>query len=76
MNNNNDNVYHPKHYEQGDIECIDYIKSILSDTEFKGFLKGNMIKYIYRCNAKNGLEDRKKADNYANYLINGEFKNE
>ena len=68
-----DKVYVPSHYNQGNIECIDYIKSLLTDEEFTGFLKGNVIKYLYRANKKNGEEDRLKAENYTYYLINGEF---
>lgn len=68
-----DKVYVPSHYNQGNIECIDYIKSLLTDEEFAGFLKGNVIKYLYRANKKNGEEDRLKAENYTYYLINGEF---
>lgn len=69
-----DNVLQPKHYMQGSHECIAEIKAMLSPEEFKGFLKGNIIKYRYRANLKNGKEDLAKADNYAYYLINGHFK--
>lgn len=69
-----DNVLQPKHYMQGSHECIDEIKAMLTPEEFKGFLKGNVIKYRYRSNLKNGKEDLEKADNYAYYLINGHFK--
>lgn len=69
-----DNVLQPKHYMQGSHECIDEIKAMLSPDEFRGFLKGNVIKYRYRANLKNGKEDLAKADNYAYYLINGHFK--
>ena len=69
-----DNVLQPKHYMQGSHECIDEIMAMLSPEEFKGFLKGNVIKYRYRANLKNGKEDLEKADNYAYYLINGHFK--
>lgn len=71
-----DNVLQPKHYMQGSHECIDEIKAMLTPDEFKGFLKGNIIKYRYRANLKNGKEDLAKADNYAYYLINGHFKTE
>lgn len=47
---------------------------MLTPDEFRGFLKGNVIKYRYRANLKNGKEDLAKADNYAYYLINGHFK--
>lgn len=68
-----DNVYTPKHYTQGDHECIDEIKAMLTPDEFRGFLKGNVLKYRFRANLKNGKEDLAKADNYAHYLIYGEF---
>lgn len=69
-----DNVLQPKHYMQGSHECIEEIKAMLTPDEFRGFLKGNVIKYRYRANLKNGKEDLAKADNYAYYLINGHFK--
>lgn len=69
-----DTVFNPKHYNQGSHECIDEIKAMLSPEEFKGFLKGNIIKYRYRANLKNGKEDLAKADNYAYYLMHGCFK--
>lgn len=69
-----DNIFNPKHYMQGSHECIDEIKAMLTPDEFKGFLKGNIIKYRYRANLKNGKEDLAKADNYAYYLMHGCFK--
>lgn len=69
-----DNVLQPKHYMQGSHECIDEIKAMLTPDEFRGFLKGNVIKYRYRANLKNGKEDLEKADNYAYYLMHGCFK--
>lgn len=69
-----DAVLQPKHYMQGSHECIEEIKAMLTPDEFRGFLKGNVIKYRYRANLKNGKEDLAKADNYAYYLINGHFK--
>lgn len=69
-----DTIFNPKHYMQGSHECIDEIKAMLTPEEFKGFLKGNVIKYRYRANLKNGKEDLAKADNYAYYLMHGCFK--
>lgn len=63
-----DNVNHPNHY-QGDIETIDYIKDKLTTEEFRGFVKGNILKYISRERLKNGDEDIKKARWYLNKLI-------
>ena len=51
-----DNVNKPPHYGQGDIECIDYIKDILTDEELIGYYRGNVAKYLHRWRYKNGLE--------------------
>ncbi|MDN6363659.1 MAG: DUF3310 domain-containing protein [Tetragenococcus koreensis] len=63
-----DNVNHPNHYTQGDIETIDYIKDKLTDEEFRGFVKGNVLKYVSREGLKNGDEDLKKANWYLEVL--------
>lgn len=63
------NNINPSHYSSGKIECIDAIESALSPEEFKGFLRGNIIKYNWRCMKKNGVEDLKKAQWYLNRLI-------
>lgn len=65
----NDNVNHPKHYTQGNIECIEAIKDIMSPDGFQGFLRGNVMKYLWRANKKNGIEDYKKAQWYLCRLI-------
>ena len=66
MNNIND----ASHYTQGGIECIDAMKASMSDEAFKGLLKGNVIKYIWRYEKKvNPLEDLKKAKWYLERLI-------
>lgn len=64
-----DNVNKPAHYGQGDIECIDYIKDILTDEELIGYYRGNVAKYLHRWRYKNGLEDLKKARWYLEALI-------
>lgn len=63
-----DNVNHPAHYTQGDIECIYAIKSALGNG-FEAFCCGNAIKYIWRHNAKGGVEDLKKAQWYLSRVI-------
>jgi len=52
----------PEHYKFGGVECIDAIKSSLSPEQFKGYLKASIIKYLWRYEKKNGLEDLEKAD--------------
>lgn len=64
-----DVVNKPAHYNNGNIECIDYIEQQLSPEEFKGYLLGNVIKYTHRHKYKNGLEDLKKAQWYQNKYI-------
>jgi cell fate (sporulation/competence/biofilm development) regulator YlbF (YheA/YmcA/DUF963 family) len=63
-----DNVNEPIHYT-GDIECIDAIKSSMSIEQFKGFLKGNIQKYVWRYDKKDGIKDLMKAQNYLDRLI-------
>jgi hypothetical protein len=47
-----DVVNKPKHYNTGAIECIEAIKASMSPIEFKGYLKGNILKYLWRYNYK------------------------
>jgi hypothetical protein len=58
----------PEHYK-GDIECIDAIKSSMTKEQYLGYLKGNIQKYIWRYDKKNGIEDLKKAQVYLGWLI-------
>ena len=58
----------PSHYKQGDVECIDAIKSATTDG-FTGYLTGNVLKYVWRWKHKNGIEDLKKARWYLDRLI-------
>ena len=46
-----DDPINPSHYK-GDIECIDYQKSISTPEEFRGYLRLQAVKYIHRLNAK------------------------
>ena len=66
-----DPVNSPKHYADtdGGIECIEAIEASMSLEEFKGFLKGNVQKYVWRYAQKNGAEDLKKAKWYLDRLI-------
>jgi hypothetical protein len=51
-----DPVDHPAHYTRhpSGVECI-------AITEHMGFCLGNAIKYIWRADLKNGIEDLRKA---------------
>lgn len=43
-----DYVNEPPHYNHGNIECIEYIQDILSEEEYRGYLRGNITKYHHR----------------------------
>ena len=67
---NADMVNHPVHYTQGGIECIDCIKSAtVGKIGIEAFCVGNAIKYLFRYEEKNGVEDVKKARWYIDRLI-------
>lgn len=59
----------PEHYKNGSLETIEVIKGKLSSEEFKGYLRGNIVKYVLRSSLKGGLEDLQKAQWYLNYWI-------
>lgn len=64
-----DMVNHPPHYNAGKIEVIRIMEDQLSPDEYRGYIKGQVLKYITRERHKNGLEDLKKAQWYLNKLI-------
>lgn len=64
----NRNVESPEHYMHGGIECIDVIRAALTEAEWMGFIKGNVIKYIWRSNDKGGYEDLEKANWYLRHF--------
>lgn len=64
-----DPVNKPVHYTVGGIETIDYLKAKMTNEQFKGFLIGNILKYVSRYPHKNGVEDLKKSVWYINKLI-------
>lgn len=65
-----DNVNHPDHYTQGGIECIDAIAAAtVGKTGIEAACVANIIKYLWRYELKNGVEDIKKAQWYLNKLL-------
>lgn len=55
-----------------DTEVIDVIKKTLTEEEYKGFLKGNLLKYRLRDKGQDE-SDKEKANDYHNEL---EYLNE
>lgn len=67
-----DVVNSPEHYNYNrkGIECIDAIEASMSEEEFKGYLKGNVLKYMWRYSYKGKPEeDLKKARWYHDRLM-------
>jgi hypothetical protein len=65
-----DSVNAPAHYLHGKKETIDVITDCMTNDEFHGYLKGNILKYVSRYKWKGEpLEDLQKASWYLNRLI-------
>lgn len=64
-----DPVEKPIHYAASSVECIDAIEAQMTPEEFRGYLKGNVVKYLWRERKKGGKESLKKAKWYLNKLI-------
>lgn len=66
---NADNI-NPAHYKVGGIETIDFIEAKLTAEEYRGYLRGNVLKYMSRADHKGDrLENLKKAQWYLNREI-------
>ena len=65
-----DEINHPAHYTQANIECIDAIKAITQNKKgIEAVCVANVMKYLWRYEDKHGLKDVKKAQWYLNWLI-------
>lgn len=64
-----DTKVHPEHYTYSKYECIDVLRDILGEEGFKEFCRGNVFKYLWRYNHKNGKEDLLKAKYYLEKLV-------
>lgn len=62
-------VNSPDHYNQSGIETIDAIQAALTPEEFRGFCKGNALKYVWRERYKGGPQDLEKAAWYIERLV-------
>lgn len=69
--NKMDNVNHPKHYTQGNVECIDALAAATINLQgLEAVCTANAIKYLWRWKNKNGVEDLQKAKWYIDKMIN------
>ena len=65
-----DMVNHPQHYTQGGIECIDALKAAtVGKRGIEAVCVANVIKYLWRYEEKNGIEDVRKAKWYIERLL-------
>lgn len=64
-----DTKVHPEHYTYGKYECIEILRDVLGEEGFKEFCRGNVFKYLWRYNHKNGKEDLLKAKYYLEKLV-------
>lgn len=65
-----DDVDSPSHYNTGAVECIEGLEACLSAEEFQGYLRGNAMKYLWRCSYKGSMvKDLKKATWYIERLV-------
>ena len=60
-----DKVNSPAHYKYGKKETIDVIRDCMTNDEYHGYLKGNVLKYVARYKFKGEpLQDLEKAQDY------------
>lgn len=57
------------HYADKTIQPWQAMESWMTPEQFIGFLRGNALKYLARCDDKGGIEDIKKARHYLDALI-------
>lgn len=57
------------HYKDLSVQPWSAMESWMTTEQFAGFLRGNAIKYLARCDSKGGLEDVKKAQHYMQKLL-------
>ena len=66
-----DVVNNPEHYKVGGYEALDVIKAKLTPEEYRGYCKGNVLKYLMRANYKGHHDqDCEKAEFYNKELSN------
>jgi hypothetical protein len=69
FNGHYDEVNNPKHYNRGGLECIEAIEAMTE--KMSGDIAphaANVLKYLWRCEYKNGIQDIDKAIWYLNRL--------
>ena len=63
-----DDVSSPVHYNKGSIECIEAIEASSTKEEYEGYLRNNVLKYVWRFRYKDNIKDLRKARWYMDKL--------
>lgn len=55
-----DEVHNPNHYKLNglNIEAVDVVKAVLTEDEFKGWCRGNALKYLMRAGKKDKSKEK------------------
>ena len=69
-----DQINHPQHYNMTAFEAIDIIKASMTSEEFRGYLKGNILKYLIRYKHKGNPETDLGKDNWYLDKLTGEVE--
>jgi hypothetical protein len=64
MENPNDMQVGGSHYKDMPVQPWDVMEAVLTPEEYRGYLKGNVIKYSMRAGRKEGSDDAGKAMHY------------
>ncbi len=64
MENPNDMQVGGSHYKEMPVQPWDVMEAVLTPEEYRGYLKGNVIKYSMRAGRKEGSDDAGKAMHY------------
>ena len=64
-----DVVKAPAHYCTDNIELVDVWRGAMTTEQLCGLYRGNVLKYLFRYDKKNGIEDLRKAQVYLEWLI-------
>ena len=49
-------VEHPRHYTQGEVECIDAMVSAFGEEAVRDYCRLNAFKYVWRAKEKDSVE--------------------
>lgn len=77
MSKSDPEVERPAHYNAGSVEAIEAIEASMDPAMYEGYLKGQVLKYLWRYRYKGKpVQDLLKAQWYLNKLIDQVFASE